>query len=364
LETAKARALAFAKEKAKAAALRAVEKVIGKPRAHETAIVAKASGENVRHQLVRSEPRAPTGAARRKTHNSRNAQEGIVVASSAKFSSDPASGLRGFLRDPTGVIDESASFQLRCKQFSKDGFTKYKVVVIVSGKTRLWKLNQIIAECFDAGEGEFTYEAKQGTTVLGSRFIVSRPQCDKAIICSSSSAAHVGSPSDFLDDRNFSVAQLFRGKSTREALIQDAADAAQQVSFCSPCLANEVHMSLDGIMLDRYDSQKLFDKKRRHNNGSKPLPRIVRSSFMSVAEIEAKNVLMQGAREGPDFLLRIATPMSALHEASRRSQRKPLFRKDGRDYDLHDLCYVSGDEESETDEEAPEPDEDSPQQQV
>merc|ERR1712232_1160944 len=95
----------------------------------------------------------------------------------------------------------------------------------------------------------------------------------------------------------------------------------------------------------------LFDKKRRHNNGLKPLPRIVRSSFLSVEEIEAKNVLMQGSREGPDFLLQIAPPMSALHANSRRSQRKPLFRKDGRDYDLHDLCYVSGDEESDTDKE-------------
>merc|ERR1712216_1120206 len=149
------------------------------------------------------------------------------------------------------------------------------------------------------------------------------------------------------------------GTSTRDALIREPADAAQRVSFLSPSLEGEVLVTLDGIMLDSYDSHTMLfskdkkkkkrpvlDKLRRHSNGRRPLPRIVRSSFLSIAEIEAKNIFMQGSREGPDFLLRIATPWSALHESCRRSRRKPLFQKDGRDFDLNDLCHKNHDVES------------------
>jgi len=269
--------------------------------------------------------------------------------------------LRAFLNDPAGVTEEPAAFQLRCKQICQvpgDGTghaakIARKVVIVVGGKCRLWKLNQIIAECFDVSEGEFAYEHMKGTAALGSRFMVSRPlppgHCDKVPICSSRSAEHVGNRYAFVDDRTCSVAQLWRGKSSRASLERGPAEEAQQVVFTSPHLDADVAVSLDGIMLDRYDNQHLFDKKRRHGNGRKPLPRIVRSSFLSTSEIEAKNIVMQGSREGPDFLLQIATPWSAFHQSTRRSQRKPLFQKDGGDYDMNDLCYVSGDEEMDSD---------------
>lgn len=276
-----------------------------------------------------------------------------LTSRSPGFSQGHSDALRSFLLSAKCLTDEPAAFQLRCKQPGTDGKLARKVVIVVGGKCRLFKLNQIIAECFDAGCEEFSYNHMQGSTVLGSRFLVSRPlspgSCDKAIVCSSQTAKHVGSPDAFVNDRNYSVAQLFRGKSTRHALERAPSEAAQHVEFVSPLLDSEVLVTLDGIMLDRYDSHNLFEKKRRHSNGSRPLPRIVRSSFLSVAEIEAKNILMQGSREGPDYLLKISTPWSAIHETSRRAQRKPLFRKDGRDYDLHDLCYVSGDEETDTD---------------
>jgi len=277
-------------------------------------------------------------------------------------SSSPAGALRMFLMNAIGVTSEPAAFQLRCTQKAGEGVTPRTVVFVVGGKCRLWKLNQVLAECFDVSEEEFSYEPLKGRPVLGSRLVVTRPQepgkCSKALICSRRSAI-VGGQIDCVDDRNHSVAELFRGASTRDALVRLPQDAAQRVCFISPSLETEVAVTLDGIMLDSYDSHTLFDqdkkknkkrpvldKLRRHCNGRRPLPRIVRSSFLSTAEIEAKNIFMQGSREGPDFLLKIATPWSALHTSCRRSQRKPLFRKDGRDFDLNDLCHVNGDVES------------------
>lgn len=276
--------------------------------------------------------------------------------------SSHADALRKFLMNPIGVTTEPAAFQLRCVQKAAEGEPARTVVFVVGGKCRLWKLNQVLAECFDLSEEEFSYEPLKGRPALGSRLVVTRPlepgKCSKALVCSKRSAI-VGGQIDCADDRNHSVAELFRGKSTRDALEQLPADAAQRVCFMSPSLETEVVVSLDGIMLDSYDSHTLFDqdkknrkkrpaldKMRRHCNGRRPLPRIVRSSFLSTAEIEAKNIFMQGSREGPDFLLKIATPWSSLHESCRRSQRKPLFRKDGRDFDLNDLCHVNRDVES------------------
>jgi len=279
---------------------------------------------------------------------------------STQKSGSAADALRLFLMNPIGVTSEPAAFQLRCTQRTGEGAPARTVVFVVGGKCRLWKLNQVIAECFDLSEEEFSYEPLKGRPVMGSRFVVTRPQepgkCSKALICSRRSAI-VGGQIACVDDRNHSVAELFRGKSTRDALERLPQDAAQRVCFMSPSVESEVVVTLDGIMLDSYDSHTLFDqdtkkkrpvldKMRRHCNGRRPLPRIVRSSFLSIAEIEAKNIFMQGSREGPDFLLKIATPWSALHESCRRSQRKPLFAKDGRDFDLNDLCHVNGDVES------------------
>jgi len=264
--------------------------------------------------------------------------------------------MRSFLEDPTGVTIEPAAFQLRCKQNCQVGHNETvsrKVVVIVSGKCRLWKLNQIIAECFDAAEHDFSPEPKKGETIPGSRFLVSRPlepgQCSNVVICSNSLAAQAPSKSAFIDDREYRVAELFRGKSTRYGLQREPAEAAQQVVFSSPLLSADVTVSLDGIMLDSYDSQNLFDKKRRHSNGKKPLPRVVGSSFLSTPQIEALNIVMQGSQQGPDFLQRFDTSWSAIHAACRRSQRKPLFRQDGSDFDLHDLGHAAGEEDVDTD---------------
>jgi len=282
-----------------------------------------------------------------------------------KFASS-ADALSAYLKNPVGVTSEPAAFQLRCTQKCEEGPPR-TVVFVVGGRCRLWKLNQVIAECFDVSEEDFSYEPLKGRSVLGSRFVVTRSQdpfqCSKALICSRRSAI-IGGQVACVDDRNCTVAELFRGKSTRDALEREPADIAQRVSFMSPSLDAEVLVTLDGIMLDSYDSHTLFDtntrknkkrpvldKVRRHCNGRRPLPRIVRSSFLSIAEIEAKNIFMQGSREGPDFLLRIATPWSALHESCRRSQRKPLFQKDGRDFDLNDLCHVNHDVESDAEEE-------------
>jgi hypothetical protein len=262
--------------------------------------------------------------------------------------------LCGFLRNPVGATCDPAAFQLRCKQFRQDKsmHLSKKVVLIVSGKCSLWKLNQIIAECFTVGEQDFVHESKKGETVLGSHFLVSRPihpgRCSNVMICSSSSASASGCPS-FLPDQSYTVAQLFRGRSTRYALEREPGEAAQSVTYVSPLLSAGVEISLDGIMLDSYDSGNLFDKQRRLCNGQRPLPRIVRSSFLNVAEIESKNMVMRGSRQGPDFLLKFDESWSAIHASSRRSQRKPLFRKDGRDFDLCDSCYVHGDEETDTD---------------
>merc|ERR1712139_285131 len=226
-----------------------------------------------------------------------------------------------------------------------------KVVIIVDGKCRLWKLNQIIAECFNANQNKFEHDAKKGTAVLGSHFLVSRPlepaQCDKVVIASRCSASSIGSDSGFINDQRFSVAQLFRGRSTRDALLREPAEEAQQVLFVSPLLNAKVAVSVDGIMLDTYDSRNPFDKNRRHSNGRRPLPRIVRSSFLSSVEIEAKNFVMQGYWEGSELKFDATYP--AIHRYYRLSQRKPLFRKDGRDFDLNDATDVNKDEESDSD---------------
>lgn len=356
LARAKTSTLALAKAKTNALEALAKAKVSTRALTDERARKAGAADERARKAAAEAQrtrsSQMPKGGA---TESRRPA---AIASRPATGTSSPegVAALRIFLRDPVGVTSQPSAFQLRCRQTCKASKKTFKVVIVVGGKCSLCKFNQTIAECFDAGEGEFTHEPTKGATALGSRFIVSRPvnpgQCDKVLICSKRSAAHVGSKDLFADDRSFSVAQLFRGKSTRLALEQEPSEAAQQVVFSSPCLGNDVTITLDGIMLVDYDSRKLFDKTRRHSNGWKPLPRIVRSSFLSVAEIEAKNILMQGPREGPDYLLKIGTPWSAIHASSRRSQRKPLFRQDGRDYDLHDLCYVGGDEETDNDDDS------------
>merc|ERR1719253_1519139 len=138
--------------------------------------------------------------------------------------------MRSFLVNSVdNVTSEPAAFQLRCQHVCEGTSGSKDAVIIVGGKCTLWKLNQIIAECFDASEHEFAHEAKKGTTVLGSRFLVSRPlppgQCGKVTVCSRHSAAQVGTSAAFIDDQNFSVAQFFRGRSNRSSLQRDTADA-------------------------------------------------------------------------------------------------------------------------------------------
>lgn len=287
----------------------------------------------------------------------RNVQPDSAVAASqlvrtpfkAKVST-ATEALSSFIEDPSGVTKESAAFQLRCKQQGQDG---RKVVVVVRGKCKLRKLNHVIAECFGAGQEAFAYEPKKGGSILGSHFSVSRPhgpgQCSMVIISSASSASQIGRSSSFIDDQDVSVAQLFRGTSTGSALEREASEAAQEVMFASPLLSADVSITLDGIMLDSYDSHNLFDKNRRHGNGRRSLPRIVRSSFLSVADIEEKNVVMQGSRQGPDILQQFDSAWSAIHASCRRAQRQPLFRKDGSDFELFDLRHVSGNDESDSD---------------
>jgi len=266
--------------------------------------------------------------------------------------------LAAFLENPRDVTTESAAFQLRCKQMCQIGCKETgilnvpkKVVIIVDGKCRLWKLNQIIAECFNASQHKFAHDPKKGVTVLGSHFTVSRPfqpaQCNKVVISSSSSASHMDIGSAFIDDRRCSVAQLFRGKSTRFALQRELSEAAQRVVFASPLLNADVSVSLDGIMLDSYDNRNPFDKKRRHSNGHRPLPRIVRSSFLGNVVIDAKNYVMQGYAGGSEVHFDASYP--AIHGYYRVAQRKPLFRKDGRDFDLNDPHKAAKDDESDSD---------------
>lgn len=265
-----------------------------------------------------------------------------------------ATVLREFLEDSTNVTKEPAAFQLRCKQMYQLGSAAAvpkKVVIVIDGKCKLWKLNQIIAECFNASHSKFVHHPKKGATVPGSCFVASRPlqpgRCNKALICSSETSTQLRSGDNFVDDRRYSVAQLFRGTSTRYALHREQADAAQTITLASPLLNADVTVRLDGIMLESYDSRNPFDPKRRHANGRRPLPRIVRSSFLSDVEIEAKNFVMQGYWEGSQVNFDSSYP--AIQNYYRLSQRKPLFRKDGRDFDLNDPCHMAKDEESDTD---------------
>lgn len=248
--------------------------------------------------------------------------------------------LRSFLEDPTGATKEAAAFQLRCKLLSEAQNCK-TVVVVVGGKCRLWKLNQIIAESFDAGAGAFCSEPDQGATVNGSCFMVSRQmhpgQCSNSPVCSAASAHSLDIHSSYLDDKDYSVAELFRGKSTRTALFSDPADATQKVRFSSPLLGAEVSVSLDGIMLDRYDSGNRLDKQRRRGNGRRALPRIVGSSFLGFGEIEARNDILAGSKDRPNFLREFDASWSAIHANYRRSQRQPLFSEDGADFDPNEL---------------------------
>ena len=73
-------------------------------------------------------------------------------------------------------------------------------------------------------------------------------------MCSSRSAKHIGSGDAFTDDKQYSVAQLFRGVSTRDSLEQPASEAAQRVSFVTPSLPASIDVSLDGIIIDPYDA--------------------------------------------------------------------------------------------------------------
>jgi len=184
------------------------------------------------------------------------------------------------------------------------------------------------------GEGEFYYEPMKGKTVLGSHLKVSRPlapgQCIGVIVCSSQSAKNIGSAGNFIDDRKFNVAQLFRGTSTREELSRAPADAAQRVVFNTPRLDGEVGVSLDGIMLDSYDCHIMRAPDRRHANNMH-LPRIVESSFMGDSCIESKNFTMLGDRKNHSQFLSHES-QAAINASFRRWMRRPLFCKDGSDY--------------------------------
>jgi len=297
--------------------------------------------------------KAPTPARRRAQPGSsalaevrRGTQEN--ASTSVRSSSTPATApsgassadnLRYFLEDPTGVTTKPAVFQLRCKHTCEVTEVTKNVVIIVGGKFTLWKLNQIIGECFNANDHDFEPKRGKGATVLGSHFQVTRPlepgHCDKVIISSRCSASHVGK-TEFVDDRNYTVAELFRGTSTRCALEREPGDAAQQVTFASPLLSADVAVSLDGIMLDSYDSGNVFDKNRRHGNGKMPLPRIVCSSFLDLAQIETKNNAMQCSQKGFDFLSKFDNSWSGIHASYRRSEYRQLFREGGGDFGLVD----------------------------
>lgn len=274
--------------------------------------------------------------------------------------------LQSFLEDPSGVTTEPSAFQMRCTQVCQVGCNQTcqvvrvvkELVVIISGDCNLCKLNQIISECFNATEHEFVNESTKGETMVGSHFLVSRPlqpgQCSKAIICSSCSVSNTGVGSAFLNDQSYSIAQLFRGKSTGYALEREPAEAAQQIVLKSPLLSADVAVDLDGIMLDSYETcidsyVPLIGEEQRRSNRQRPLPRIVQSSFLSVAEIEAKNICMHDTLDGPDAALNVDNPWSSSHESYRCLQREPLFWRDGRDFDLSDLndsSHTGGDEKT------------------
>lgn len=280
-----------------------------------------------------------------------SAPAAVAFLPAQKLPNTTPNALRSFLEDPAGVTVEPAAFQLRCTQLckvaSKDTFQVStvckKLVVAVDGSCSLWKLNQIIAECFNASVDEFEPEPTKGKIVSGSCFLVSQPlhpgQCNNVIISSDSAASRAG-----LDDRHYSVAHLFRGVSTGYTLHRAPAEAAQQVIFESPMLSSAVAVSLDGIMRDSCNGIILDDleEERRHSNGERHLPRIIQSSFLSTSETEAKNIFMLS----PDLLLQLDNPWSTAHASYRRAQRKPLFRKDGADFDL---CHMSEDEATDAD---------------
>merc|ERR1711966_279734 len=95
-------------------------------------------------------------------------------------------------------------------------------------------------------------------------------QCSEVMIGSNCSAYQAGSATSFVDDQECTVAQLFRGKSTRLSLEREPSEVLQAVTFMSPALSAGIAVSLDGIMLDSYDSGNIFDKARRHSNGKRP----------------------------------------------------------------------------------------------
>jgi len=242
--------------------------------------------------------------------------------------------LCSFLENPVGVTTKPAVFQLRCTQIRKVSEPVQKIVIIVGGRFTLWKLNQIIGECFNARDHAFEPNKCKGATVLGSHFKVSRPlqpgHCDNVLISSRCTASQIGSDTAFLDDRGYTVSELFRGTSTRCALQREPGDASQQVVFSSPLLSADVSVSLDGIMLDSYDTGYGFDKNRRHGNTKLPTPRIVCSSFLGLGEIEDKNAAMQGSQKGPDFLSH--TSWSGIHAPWRLSEYRQLFHEGGGDF--------------------------------
>jgi len=214
----------------------------------------------------------------------------LDVQSSASSSS--ADTLEEFLNE--GVM-RSGAFKLRLKQVGQatccEGFGEVSTVsreidIIVDGKCSLPKLNQIIVESFSEGEGAFT-PSKRGVTVLGSHFAVSRPlelrsRCNKVVICSEPSALRIGSAADFVNDRHYTVSQLFRTMSTlsRIALGDLEGEAPEiEVIYACPSLSAKVNVSLHDHIGSRY--------------GRKPLSQIVRSSFLSVEELQAKNIMIQ-----------------------------------------------------------------------
>merc|ERR1719247_2617650 len=79
------------------------------------------------------------------THESSTSTKSLpaetLTARSPGFSQGHSDALRSFLLSAKCLTDEPAAFQLRCKQPGTDGKLA-KVVIVVGGKCRLFKLNQ------------------------------------------------------------------------------------------------------------------------------------------------------------------------------------------------------------------------------
>lgn len=331
-----------------------VSHLLGAPTPARQRPPTKASGSTLAQlRRARQEPNTAPLKPSRPAQAPSTPMEVPSTPTSVPSGADGADHLCEYLENPKGVTAKPAVFQLRLKQTSEvDGAAK-KTVIIVGGKSSLWKLNQIIGECFNASDHEFEPKKGKGATVLGSHFKVSRPvapgRCNEVMISSRCTAAYAGTRA-FVDDRNYTVAELFRGTSTRCALHREPGDAAQRVVFSNPLLSADVSVSLDGIMLDNYDSGNVFDKSRRNGNGKLPVPRIVCSSFLGFGDLEAKNNAMQGSQKG-GCLSMFDASWSAIHASYRRSEYRQLFREGGGDFGPADKRnqHVGGDEDADHD---------------